>query len=210
MPSALCGHDSLYFLPARRYTDKTRQHKEVSPMTKRKSAAEEVPFTPTEEPAPRVTETVTPIAPAEGGPRPNERLPEIREMKAIKLGPDRDSPRLRLLRNYRFNQIQIRSDEELPQAAREQLQDAGWKDRTTAGEAWLADGRRRRAPIPRHRQRHSGRQGSAVCWPGTGSRDAVLSAARPRGHSSRVSGGGPNRPPDACGDAHRGFRSCRL
>ena len=40
-------------------------------MAKQKAAAAEaVPFTPTEEPAPRVTETVTPIPAAEEGQRP--------------------------------------------------------------------------------------------------------------------------------------------
>jgi hypothetical protein len=84
-----------------------RLAEKMVPFLTETDTAEAVPFTPTEEPALRVTETVTPLTPAEEGPRPNERLPEIREMKSIKLGPDRDSPRLRLLRNYRFNQIQI-------------------------------------------------------------------------------------------------------
>jgi hypothetical protein len=83
-----------------------------------------------------VTEAVTPIPPAERGPRPIERLREIRELKSINLGPNRDSARLRLLRNYRFNQIRIRSDEELLQAAREQLQAAGWKDRSEEEGIW--------------------------------------------------------------------------
>jgi hypothetical protein len=69
-------------------------------MAKRKSAvAEAAPSTITEQPVPQMTDTVTPTLPAEGGQKPYERLPEIREMKSIKLGPDRDSPRLRLLRN---------------------------------------------------------------------------------------------------------------
>jgi hypothetical protein len=93
-------------------------------------------LTPTEEPATRVTETVPPILAAEEGQGPKERLPDIRELKSIKLGPDRDSPRLRLLRSYRFNQLQIRCDEELPQAAREQLQAAGWRDRTEEEGIW--------------------------------------------------------------------------
>ncbi len=105
-------------------------------MAKRKSAAEAVPFTPTEEPTPRMTETVTPIPAVEEGQRPKERLPDIREMKSIKLGPERDSPRLRLLRSYRFNQLQVRSDEELPQSAREQLHAAGWRDRTEEEGIW--------------------------------------------------------------------------
>jgi hypothetical protein len=105
-------------------------------MAKRNFAAEAVPNTPTEESAPPVTETVTPISGAEEGQRPKERLPDIRELKSINLGLDRDSPRLRLLRSYRFNQLQIRSDEELPQAAREQLQAAGWRDRTEEEGIW--------------------------------------------------------------------------
>jgi hypothetical protein len=106
-------------------------------MAKRKSAvAEAAPTTITEQPVPQMTDTATTTLPAEAGQRPYERLPEIREMKSIKLGPDRNSPRLRLLRNYRFNQIQIRADEELPQAAREQLQAAGWRDRTEEEGIW--------------------------------------------------------------------------
>ena len=112
-------------------------------MAKRRvAAAEAVPFTPTEESAPQVTETVTPIPPAEESLKPIDRLPDIREMKSIRIGPDQDSPRLRLLRNYRFNQIQIRSDEELPQTSRDQLKDAGWTERPAEG-VWTKQ-------LPRH------------------------------------------------------------
>ena len=129
-------------------------------MAKQKpAAAEAVPFTPTEEPAPRLTETVTPIPAAEEGQRPKQRLPDIRELKSINLGPDRDSPRLRLLRSYRFNQIQVRSDEELPQAAREQLQAAGWKDRTEEEGIWT-----KQLP-PRPRQDAEGPGPATPGWP---------------------------------------------
>jgi hypothetical protein len=57
----------------------------------------------------------------------------VRELKSVNLGPERDSPRLRLLRSYRFNQIQIRADEVLPATAREQLKEAGWTERPDEG-----------------------------------------------------------------------------
>jgi hypothetical protein len=110
-------------------------------MARRKqAAAEAVQLTPTEETAPQTVQTSTSIPAAEavqGQPERNAPpLPDVRELKQIKLGPDRDSPRLRLLRSHRFNQMQIRSDEELPQAAREQLQATGWKDRTEEEGIW--------------------------------------------------------------------------
>ncbi len=75
----------------------------------------------------------------EAGQGPDEshasRLPEMRELKSINLGPDRDSPRLRLLRNYRFNQMQIRSDEQIPAAYHEPLKAEGWTERPEEG-AW--------------------------------------------------------------------------
>ena len=152
-------------------------------MAKRKvAAAEAVPFTSTEEPAPQVTETVTPTPTAEEGQRPLERLPEIREMKSINLGPDRDSPRLRLLRNYRFNQIQIRSDEELPQAAREQLQAAGWKDRTEEEGIWTKQlpPRRARTRSTKSRRSPAGRRSSrpSACSMTSPTRSAPTRACR--------------------------------
>ena len=64
---------------------------------------------------------------------PPTRLPEVREMKSINLGPDKHSPRLRLLRSYRFNQMQMRSDEALPEAAVVKLKTAGWTERREEG-----------------------------------------------------------------------------
>ena len=86
-------------------------------MAKRKQATSDaVQATPTEETAPPAT--TTPALVAEGSQGIDEaratRFPDPREHKSISLGPDRDSPRIRLLRSQRFNQMQIRSDEQLP------------------------------------------------------------------------------------------------
>lgn len=108
-------------------------------MAKRTSAAEAVPLPPAAEAAPPAAATGTPGPAAEGGQEPDEpkaaraRLPDVRELKSVNLGPDRDSPRLRLLRSFRFNQLQIRGDEELPATAREQLKEAGWTERPEEG-----------------------------------------------------------------------------
>ena len=105
-------------------------------MAKRKQAASEaVEVTRTEENAPSVAPTVALVA--EGGQGMDEpratRFPDPREHKSISLGPDRDSPRVRLLRSRRFNQMQIRSDTELPEASCEQMKAAGWTERPEEG-----------------------------------------------------------------------------
>ncbi len=105
-------------------------------MAKRKQAASEaVQVTPTEEAAPPATATLALVA--EGGQGIDEaratRFPDPRELKSISLGPYRDSPRVRLLRSQRFNQMQIRPDEQLPDTSREQLKAAGWTERPEEG-----------------------------------------------------------------------------
>ena len=65
------------------------------------------------------------------GRYPADRDP--REWKSINLGPERNSPRLAHLRSDRFNQMQIRSDEELPAAAIERLKSEGWTERPDEG-----------------------------------------------------------------------------
>ena len=106
-------------------------------MAKRTSAAEAVPLTPAAEAAPLSAATAPPVPAAQGGQEPDEpkaaRLPDVRELKSVNLGPDRDSPRLRLLRSFRFNQMQIHADEELPATAREELKAAGWTERLEEG-----------------------------------------------------------------------------
>ena len=97
-------------------TETTRQDRRSKMAKTAKQAVAEPPqSTPTEQATPQVAETARP---AEGGQAPDElkasRLPDVREMKSINLGPDRDSPRLRLLCSFRFNQMQIRSDERSP------------------------------------------------------------------------------------------------
>ena len=113
-------------------------------MAKRKTAktavAEEVQLASDTLTPPQRPELVQPQAPEppqldarQPAAEPPARLPDAREMKSINLGPDKASPRLRLLRGYRFNQMQIRSDLELPDAARETLAAAGWTERREEG-----------------------------------------------------------------------------
>ena len=85
---------------------------------------------PNQEVAPHLVETVRP---PDDHRTAAPRFPDVREMKSVNLGPDRDSPRLRLLRNYRFNQMQIRSDEELPAKYHEPLKAEGWTERPDEG-----------------------------------------------------------------------------
>jgi hypothetical protein len=87
------------------------------------------------------------------------RLPDG-ELKSIKLSPDRNSPRLRLLRSYRFNQMQIRSDAPLPEAAAEKLKAEGWKDRTEQEGIWTKQlPPRQRADAP------EGAEPAKPAWP---------------------------------------------
>jgi hypothetical protein len=90
--------------------------------------SEIVPLQPPEPP-----QLSTQHADAAKSARPLSTDSDPREWKSISLGPERDSPRLRLLRSHRFNQMQIRSDEELPPAAHDRLKDAGWTERPEEG-----------------------------------------------------------------------------
>ena len=85
---------------------------------RRQAAAEAIHVTPTEEAAPPVAATATLDPASEGGQstaeRQTARFPDPREQKSVSLGADRGSPRLRLLRSHRFNQLQIRCDEGTP------------------------------------------------------------------------------------------------
>jgi hypothetical protein len=129
-------------------------------MAKRTSTAEVVPLPPVAEAAPPESATATPVPAAATGQGPDEpkaaRLPDVRELKSVNFGPDRDSPRLRLLRSYRFNQIQIRADEELSAAAREQLKEAGWTERPEEG-IWTKQ-------LPRRPREGAGEEPKPV-WP---------------------------------------------
>jgi hypothetical protein len=105
-------------------------------MAKRKQAASEADqATPTETNAGSAAPTLALVT--EAGQGMDEaratRFPDPREHKSISLGSDRDSPRIRLLRSQRFNQMQIRADEQLPDASREQLKAAGWTERPEEG-----------------------------------------------------------------------------
>jgi hypothetical protein len=105
------------------------------------AAAQLTPETPTPQQLPEAVPPqspeplhLTPQQPdAQRSQRPHPAVSDPREWKSVKLGPDRDSPRLRLLRSDRFNQMQIRSDEELPPPVREKLANAGWTERPQEG-----------------------------------------------------------------------------
>jgi hypothetical protein len=108
-------------------------------------AVETVQLTPDTLTSPQLPDTAPPQRPELVQPQAPEspqlvaeepkaaRLPDVRESKSVNLGPDKNSPRLRLLRSYRFNQMQISSDEGLPQAQRDQLNAAGWTERSDEG-----------------------------------------------------------------------------
>ena len=123
-------------------------------MAKRKSAAAEaIQPIPAEMAAPAAE---TPPATAAQVPdeRQAVRFPDPRPLKQISLGLDKDSPRLRLLRSHRFNQMQIRSDEQLPDDARNKLDAAGWTERPEEG-IWTRqlpprakEGEEQKAPWP--------------------------------------------------------------
>jgi hypothetical protein len=124
-------------------------------MAKRKTAAAEaIQPLPAETAAPAV-ETIPTAAAAElPGERQTARFADPREQKQISLGLGKDSPKLRLLRSHRFNQMQIRSDEALPDDARKKLTDAGWTERPEEG-IWTRqlpprakDGEEQKAPWP--------------------------------------------------------------
>jgi hypothetical protein len=88
-----------------------------------RAAAEAAPSIPAEEAA-------TSVAVAERPPvDPEERRPwpDVMEQKTVSVTPDGD--KLRLLRSRRFNQVQIKSDGEIPDWAKERLKADGWRDR---------------------------------------------------------------------------------
>src|SRR4051794_8918252 len=70
--------------------------------------------------APAATEAVgTPAGPAEGGPdaaRQRVWQPDPFVLMAVSLGPERDSPKVRLYRSNKLNQMAIRFDEKPEQA----------------------------------------------------------------------------------------------
>jgi hypothetical protein len=71
-----------------------------------------------------------------GEPESRLPLPEPFELKQAKLGAAPDSPKIALLRSHRFNQMQIRADEPLPEKQQAMLREAGWTDRTEAEGIW--------------------------------------------------------------------------
>ena len=94
-------------------------------MAKRKSAAVETIEPPAQEAAPPSAAAAERPAP-ESARRP---FPDVSEQKTVLISPDPDGAKLRLRRSYRFNQVQISPDGELPDWARKRLHDAGWRDR---------------------------------------------------------------------------------
>jgi hypothetical protein len=110
---------------------------EVHMARRKQAAAETVKLHSTQDEAPQAPETASSAVtaePGQGQPEPGTtRLPDPREQRSVSLDGDRQGPRLRLLRSHRFNQVQIRSDEELPEAQRERLKAAGWTERAEEG-----------------------------------------------------------------------------
>jgi hypothetical protein len=91
------------------------------------TAVETAPSIPAEEAAPppaAATATAEPPAAAGEQRRP---WPDVSEQKTVSVSTDGDN--LRLLRSRRFNQIQIKSDGEIPDWAKERLKADGWRDR---------------------------------------------------------------------------------
>jgi hypothetical protein len=85
-----------------------------------------------ESPPPPVAETHAQTA----EPESRLPLPDPFELKQAKLGAAPDSPKIALLRSYRFNQMQIRADEPLPEKHQAMLREDGWTDRTEAEGIW--------------------------------------------------------------------------
>jgi hypothetical protein len=56
-----------------------------------------------------------------------------RSLVTVSLGTSNDSPKMRLLRSYRFRQMQIQFDEEPDERTRGRLADAGWTHRPAEG-----------------------------------------------------------------------------
>jgi hypothetical protein len=70
-----------------------------------------------------------PTPQAEGAPQ-GERAaapPGSHELDSIELGPQKGSPRMRLFRSHRFQQMQIRFDEKPSDEVRELLHQEGWR-----------------------------------------------------------------------------------
>jgi hypothetical protein len=63
-------------------------------------------------------------------------IPDPRSLMSVNLGPSNDSPKMHLLRSYRFRQMQIRSDEPLSEHHQAILKEAGWTDRTDQEGLW--------------------------------------------------------------------------
>ncbi|WP_171471174.1 hypothetical protein [Frigoriglobus tundricola] len=54
-------------------------------------------------------------------------------LMAVSLGPDKDSPRMRLYRSNKLNQMAIKFDEKPEQCYRTQLREDGWRWREGEG-----------------------------------------------------------------------------
>ena len=147
-------HSLLYTPAVRVYREKASHHKEVHHGQTQIRRRRSNPANPGRNRRPRRRNPTGNSSPELPDERQTARFPDPRPQKQISLGLDKDSPRLRLLRSHRFNQMQIRSDEELPEAARDTLTAAGWTERPEEG-IWTRqlpprakEGEEQKAPWP--------------------------------------------------------------
>lgn len=108
---------------------------ETAPATEESFSAEPLATAPTEAP-------VAPDASANGEKRhatPERKrsdLPDPHELKLITLGTSNGDPKMRLLRSFRYRQVQIRFDQDPDDKYKQMLKDAGWRDRTEEEGIW--------------------------------------------------------------------------
>ena len=82
---------------------------------------------------PVATEGQTPPVPeAEGGPR-RQWQPDPFPLMVINLGPDKDSPTMKLFRSNKLNQMAVQFAEKPEEEYRGRLREAGWKWREAEG-----------------------------------------------------------------------------
>ena len=63
-------------------------------------------------------------------------LPDPRECMTVTLGPSNADPKMRLLRSFKYRQMQIRFDQEPEDKYKLMLKEAGWTDRTATEGIW--------------------------------------------------------------------------
>ncbi len=63
-------------------------------------------------------------------------LPDPREWKTVTLGASNADPKIRLLRSFRYRQMQIRFDQDPGDKYKRMLKEEGWRDRTEEEGIW--------------------------------------------------------------------------